>query len=412
MIPKSAPVAVLAMGLSISAHFAIGARTDLPELQIEGSSSDIHGKLGSSFKDLVQGAIAPETIEDETAKSFEEPAVLTARLPKDQSASAATQDLVAKETPTSDLAAKATIKMQTTEMNDATLDPKRVDTVAQSVSSEKAIAAKTSTQLEDTDTLARHAVDPLRHRTSALRAEKTAAQEPTKLQPTEIVEAKMPDVPALAEAPAIQEVTEVAQPKDMFLQTEGALRLKTSRFEVVQRPLLAQQPLKAPKGARLTTDTSKRPKMRQKPDVDPTPKPKVARQTAQPAVKKPRGNASQNAAAGAVDGTLDSQDVSKSNTSAKKLSSSKPGNASASNYKGLVHAKIARAGRPSVRVSKAAVVTFTISASGAVSGISVAQSSGNARFDREARAIVRRAAPFPPRPPGAASRFRVRIGSR
>lgn len=82
------------------------------------------------------------------------------------------------------------------------------------------------------------------------------------------------------------------------------------------------------------------------------------------------------------------------------------GNAAVSNYPGKVVAKLKRAMRTISKrtLSKAQNelrVAFTVSASGGVSGIRIASSSGSAEVDQAALALVRRAAPFPPIPPEA-----------
>jgi protein TonB len=51
-----------------------------------------------------------------------------------------------------------------------------------------------------------------------------------------------------------------------------------------------------------------------------------------------------------------------------------------------------------------AVVSFSINASGAATGISIARSAGDAALDAEALATVRRASPFAP-PPGGVQRM-------
>lgn len=85
------------------------------------------------------------------------------------------------------------------------------------------------------------------------------------------------------------------------------------------------------------------------------------------------------------------------------------GNAAVSNYPGKVAAKLRRAARGISGASRAARgavarVRFTVSASGAVSGVGLAGSSGSPELDRAALAVVHRAAPFPPIPPEAGKR--------
>jgi TonB family protein len=83
-------------------------------------------------------------------------------------------------------------------------------------------------------------------------------------------------------------------------------------------------------------------------------------------------------------------------------------------YKGLVFGRVARAKRypDSARArgeSGQAIVAFTVDDSGALTSVSLAQSSGFADLDAEALAMVRQVAPFPPPPPGADRSFAAAI---
>jgi periplasmic protein TonB len=73
-----------------------------------------------------------------------------------------------------------------------------------------------------------------------------------------------------------------------------------------------------------------------------------------------------------------------------------------SNYPGRVYAHLARyQQRPDARGEQGvARVTISIDGSGRVTGVRLAGTSGNAAFDREAQAIVRRASPLPAPPSG------------
>ncbi len=55
-------------------------------------------------------------------------------------------------------------------------------------------------------------------------------------------------------------------------------------------------------------------------------------------------------------------------------------------------------------------VSFALDGSGRVVSVSLARSSGHSDIDGETVAMVRRAVPFPPPPPGAAHAFSVSIG--
>ncbi|MBX9454934.1 MAG: TonB family protein [Rhizobium sp.] len=90
-----------------------------------------------------------------------------------------------------------------------------------------------------------------------------------------------------------------------------------------------------------------------------------------------------------------SQDASQGNSKRKVK-----GNASTSNYKGLVQRKLERA-KKRVRVAArgTVVVSFTIAANGSVVNLRVRKSSGKPAIDKGALDIVRRASPFPAIPP-------------
>lgn len=84
------------------------------------------------------------------------------------------------------------------------------------------------------------------------------------------------------------------------------------------------------------------------------------------------------------------------------------GNAAVSNYPGKVRARLNRAFRyPSeakrAGVTGTAVVSFSVSASGAVSNVRVVRSTGSSILDGAAIDAVQRAAPFPKIPDGRAS---------
>jgi protein TonB len=79
--------------------------------------------------------------------------------------------------------------------------------------------------------------------------------------------------------------------------------------------------------------------------------------------------------------------------------------ASLANYKGLVSAHLRRyqqypAAARSSGATGSGMVTFSISASGGVTSVSLAKSTGAAVLDQEILAMVRRAAPFPAPPDG------------
>ncbi len=134
---------------------------------------------------------------------------------------------------------------------------------------------------------------------------------------------------------------------------------------------------------------------------DPRPEPV---QTAAP----PSGNSRQTMTRGSSEARAESRSASTS--SGRSSTSTRQGNAAASNYPGKVQAKLFAAQRRVRQTPKgSAIVTFVISSNGALGGIGLTQSSGDPAFDQAALDIVRRAAPFPPPPPGAQTRYAIPI---
>lgn len=79
------------------------------------------------------------------------------------------------------------------------------------------------------------------------------------------------------------------------------------------------------------------------------------------------------------------------------------------NYRGLVRAHLARYQQSLGSSQGAAAVSFTLGSTGAVGSVRLARASGVAAIDQEVQAMVRRASPFPPPPPGAERSFSISI---
>jgi protein TonB len=124
----------------------------------------------------------------------------------------------------------------------------------------------------------------------------------------------------------------------------------------------------------------------------------------------PAGNADRTARAGDDAGQRDAEAARAASRPTDSAATS--GNAEASNYPGLVMRHVARGRRPDISARGAARVTFRIGGSGALAGARVSRSSGSAALDRAALGVIRRAAPFPPPPAGAARTFTVEIRGR
>ncbi|WP_083099260.1 TonB family protein [Pseudophaeobacter leonis] len=185
--------------------------------------------------------------------------------------------------------------------------------------------------------------------------------------------------------------------------------LATPEPEMAADPVAATQPVEAnvqpPEPQSPPVTESLRPPERPKPEVvrrtDPKPAPKSAQKTS----AKPRGNGNVNATRGVASSTR-SQPGGQAQTTGG--SAKVQGNAAASNYAGLVMRRIQRAKRRA-DVRGEALVRFSITSGGGVASVSLARSSGSGKLDGIALAQVRRAAPFPPPPPGARTSFTVRI---
>lgn len=89
--------------------------------------------------------------------------------------------------------------------------------------------------------------------------------------------------------------------------------------------------------------------------------------------------------------------------------SAQAGNSATGNFKGRIYQHLLRHRRTNTIGSGAVLVGFTIAPDGSAHTIFVARPSGSVRFDREALALVRRAAPFPRPPDGAAHSFTFEI---
>ncbi|MCX7567415.1 TonB family protein [Sulfitobacter sp. F26169L] len=126
--------------------------------------------------------------------------------------------------------------------------------------------------------------------------------------------------------------------------------------------------------------------------------------------KATRGNAKKNNTRGTTAGTR--KKATTQQTGKKPAARRQAGDAAASNYPGQVMRRISRLSRPRVNARGTAVIAFSISSGGGLSGVSVARSSGSAALDQAAVKLVRRAAPFPRPPAGARRQFSISIKGR
>ncbi|WP_424934095.1 TonB family protein [Amaricoccus macauensis] len=232
--------------------------------------------------------------------------------------------------------------------------------------------------------------------------EKTRETERAKPSPPETAqpaEQPKPIEPAI-EAPALAE--SVAP-----FQTAAASMAEPARSVAAQapeppKPVEAKEP--EPEEAE-AEDVTESEQAEAETPPDPMPRPEdLPRREAKPA---PQGNAQRTAAAGQAKGTTTATAVS----SGSGGKSQEAGNAAATNYPGEVFGKISRMRRPRGSIESPATVHFVVAPNGGLVRVAVARSSGSVRFDNAVIAMVKRAAPFPPPPPGARRDFSFKLGT-
>ena len=183
------------------------------------------------------------------------------------------------------------------------------------------------------------------------------------------------------------EVTEVMSPTDPIVSEPVEERvLPSTEVEIAAVPVPEIKPeIQPEEEIKPVPDVKKEEPVKKAERKKPTEKP----------IRKAgeRGKAKQNATRGEVDGSADVKTAAVGGQ--KKGNSSAAGNAAVTNYPGKVRNKINRAKRRVPGGDRGSVVvSFTVGAGGAASGIRVARSSGVAALDKAAIDSVQRAAPF------------------
>lgn len=143
----------------------------------------------------------------------------------------------------------------------------------------------------------------------------------------------------------------------------------------------------------------------QAPD-DTTPRPTARRDRPPP----PKGNAQQAARRGDAAGQAEGRAAS-SATTATTARDTGQGRAAAA-YPGVVNARIAATRREHTNRRGTVVLAFAVGPGGGLAALDIARSSGDSALDRIALDHVRRAAPFPPPPEGAQTRFSIAFEGR
>ncbi|HEV2516308.1 MAG TPA: TonB family protein [Devosia sp.] len=226
----------------------------------------------------------------------------------------------------------------------------------------------------------------------AAAAEVADSVAPSQSDPLEVVRTATlaqltPEPPTQQIPPALVRPLEVVKP----LETASLAPVVEEELEVapIPKPRIVRKPV-----AKAVEPT------REQPKEQPPEKPKKAEK---PAEKKPQKKPpSKQASLGNGGNAAADSAAKKSGGGAGKKNDG--GSAAASKYPGLVQAKVTRAAKyPSKARGDAgeALVSFTVGASGTVTKVALARSSGNAALDTAALAAVDRAAPFPPIPEAA-----------
>lgn len=219
-----------------------------------------------------------------------------------------------------------------------------------------------------------------------------------------------------SETQPVETVQEVVEPLQSEVSSQIASDIAPTEADVILpspeiAPVEAQDPEVSATVAPETVVPQERPKppepAKPKPEKKAEPKPK------KPEARKPvRRKAGEDGAAkvsqrkGQADG--DAAAVASSGGSERGNSAGPAGNAAVSNYPGKVRARLNRAFRYPSEAKRAgirgtAVVSFTVSASGGISGARVVRSAGSPVLDAAALEAVQRAAPFPKIPDGRSS---------
>ncbi|MCA0960574.1 energy transducer TonB [Salipiger bermudensis] len=379
MIAHSRTAKLVAILLAGSAHgaLALALLPDDPPTLIEGSGGAAEARIGSSFQDMAAGTLSPTPSED---------------IVKAEPVDEAPQPDTAHET-----APVAEAEPIAPEQARPAPPPEPVTETAEAVPVEPDAPAPVApfTAAPSPDVVA--ALAP---------PEPDAAERPEELEPEAIQ--PQPDATETAEPETAEAVTpeapEPTQPEEtteaLAPEEEPEVEPEDATEEAPETALASSlRPMERP-------DTLRRPEPEPQPAPrrETRPEPTETRQTQ----RAPQGNSDRNARAGQAQGS----ETATATRSGSGGRSQEAGNAAASNYPGQVMRKLSRVPRPRMNARGAAVVAFSITGSGGLSGVSLARSSGSAALDRAALQVVQRAAPFPAPPAGAQRSFSIQIKAR
>lgn len=218
---------------------------------------------------------------------------------------------------------------------------------------------------------------------------------PAPRTPPAAVDTRAPAPADPAPAPTLAPVAPATAATTPETAAQTALApVESDLVEIAPRPPQRPARIEAAAQARAAERAAERAQARQQPRRQPA--------------AAPRGTAAQNRQAGTATGSRDGTQA-QAGTGGRSQAA---GNAAASNYPGQVMRRLSRVGRPRVGQRGTAVVRFTVAGNGGLASVAIARSSGHGRLDQAALTLVRRAAPFPPPPPGAQRSFQIDIVGR
>lgn len=372
MIRRSRAIALAALGLSAALHAGgLSAVREREEAQIAGGAPTSVARLGNSFQDVAAGVTTAEVAEEFTETP--EPPVLETETALNR---AIRPEIPVMEPPSPPQAA---VPEQPTQAEIAPAEMARPVPVAPSAPP----PPPSRVEAEAPDLLALDIPKSVLPDAPTLIASLPAKPAPTLAPQTPVLTAQ----PVRPQETVRPKPLDVAKPEPLAEPTPPQIieALPQPDDEAVQ---VSRRP--PPRPERIKTRKT----------VQAAPKPKP----------QPRGTAAQNQVRGEVEGQKQATANQSSNRQAARAAAA--GNAAVTNYPGQVMRRITRLRRPSTRSRGTATIAFTVSASGGLASARVARSSGAADLDNAALTLVRRAAPFPPPPPGARRSFQIGIKGR
>ncbi len=229
-------------------------------------------------------------------------------------------------------------------------------------------------------------------------------EEPEEVEPieSEVAEAVPQEIPPIQSEVAAETPTDVPPVEaDIILPSDELPPVAVAQAEVtasvppVETVVPEEKPEQKPEPEKVEKKEIKKPEPKKEKPV----KKKVTR--------RKTGDDGSNVASQSK-GQADGAENAKVSTSQGKkgAQSRQSGNAAVSNYSGKIRSKLNRAFRYPAAAKREglrgiAQVRFTVSASGSVSGVSIARSAGSPVLDQAAIEAVHRASPFPAIPEGA-----------